>query len=320
MRKAIKGLLIAATVLVLIGVLILVGVIAKNHWDFTSFSSADYETQAYEIHEDFENISIASDTADLQLLPSEDGICRVIVYDLTNVARDVSVQEGTLTIETQDTRNWYERIAFSFDASKITVYLPQSDYAALMIEDSTGEITIPKDFSFASIRISADTGSVACDASASGAVQIATDTGNICVENVSAGELTLAVSTGKVEVRSAVCEGAVDVTVSTGRAILADISCKSFRSEGDTGELLMEHVIVAEQILIARSTGDVRLERCDAAELLVTTDTGDVTGTLLSEKVFITQSDTGHIAVPETTNGGKCKITTDTGDVRITLQ
>ena len=134
------------------------------------------------------------------------------------------------------------------------------------------------------------------------------------------GELTLAVSTGKVEVRSAVCEGAVDVTVSTGRAILADISCKSFRSEGDTGELLMEHVIVAEQILIARSTGGVRLERCDAAELLVTTDTGDVTGTLLSEKVFITQSNTGSVSVPETTTGGKCKITTDTGDIRITLQ
>ena len=320
MKKATKCLLLAAAVLVLIGTLIFVGAMAKNHWDFTSFGSVDYETQTYEIHEGFENISIASDTADLQFLPSEDGQCRVTVYALQAVSHAVSVQEGTLTIETQDTRNWYERIAFSFDASKITVYLPQSDYAALMIEDSTGEITIPKDFSFASIRISADTGSVACDASASGAVQIATDTGNICVENVSAGELTLAVSTGKVEVRSAVCEGAVDVTVSTGRAILADISCKSFRSEGDTGELLMEHVIVAEQILIARSTGDVRLERCDAAELLVTTDTGDVTGTLLSEKVFITQSDTGHIAVPETTTGGKCKITTDTGDIRITLQ
>jgi hypothetical protein len=38
---------------------------------------------------------------------------------------------------------------------------------------------------------------------------------------------------------------------------------------------------------------------------------------LLSEKVFITKSDTGRIDVPETVTGGKCKITTDTGSIRI---
>ena len=53
----------------------------------------------------------------------------------------------------------------------------------------------------------------------------------------------------------------------------------------------------------------------DAGELTVLTGTGDVTGSLLSAKVFITHSDTGMVDVPETTTGGKCKITTDTGDI-----
>ena len=57
-----------------------------------------------------------------------------------------------------------------------------------------------------------------------------------------------------------------------------------------------------------------------ADRLLVHADgTGDVTGSLCSEKVFIARSDTGHISVPETVNGGKCSITTDTGDIIITL-
>ena len=56
-------------------------------------------------------------------------------------------------------------------------------------------------------------------------------------------------------------------------------------------------------------------DRCDAAELSITTDTGDVKGTLLSDKVFIARTDTGRVHVPETTNGGKCKITTSTGDI-----
>jgi len=49
--------------------------------------------------------------------------------------------------------------------------------------------------------------------------------------------------------------------------------------------------------------------------LRIKTDTGNVTGTLLSEKVFLVETDTGRINVPRTTAGGVCEITTDTGDV-----
>ena len=54
-----------------------------------------------------------------------------------------------------------------------------------------------------------------------------------------------------------------------------------------------------------------------AAELYVRTTTGDVTGALLSEKVFITGTNTGSVAVPETTTGGVCEIRTNTGSIRI---
>ena len=49
------------------------------------------------------------------------------------------------------------------------------------------------------------------------------------------------------------------------------------------------------------------------------TDTGDVRGSLLSEKVFIVNTDTGRKEVPDTITGGRCEITTDTGDVKITI-
>ena len=70
---------------------------------------------------------------------------------------------------------------------------------------------------------------------------------------------------------------------------------------------------------VERSTGDVRLEQCDAEELDIRTDTGDVKGSLLTEKVFIVRSDTGRIKVPESITGGKCRVTTDTGDIEITV-
>ena len=40
----------------------------------------------------------------------------------------------------------------------------------------------------------------------------------------------------------------------------------------------------------------------------------------LTEKIFIAKTDTGEIKVPETTSGGKCKITTDTGDIKIEIK
>ena len=81
----------------------------------------------------------------------------------------------------------------------------------------------------------------------------------------------------------------------------------------------LENVIAAEGFSLVRSTGDIAFDGCDAAELLVETDTGDVTGSLLSEKVFFVTTATGKKEVPETVTGGKCKITTDTGDVTITI-
>ena len=63
----------------------------------------------------------------------------------------------------------------------------------------------------------------------------------------------------------------------------------------------------------------LRCDRSAPAELFVETDTGDVRGSLLTEKTFIVQTDTGSVDVPETTTGGKCEITTDTGDIEIEI-
>ena len=82
---------------------------------------------------------------------------------------------------------------------------------------------------------------------------------------------------------------------------------------------MLKNVIANEKFDIERSTGDVKLELCDAAEILIRTDTGSVTGSLMSDKVFIVSADTGRVNVPKTTSGGVCQITTDTGDIRITI-
>ena len=64
-------------------------------------------------------------------------------------------------------------------------------------------------------------------------------------------------------------------------------------------------------IMYIDNTGDVKFDACDASEISVKTDTGDVTGSLLTDKVFITNTDTGRVNVPQTATGGRCEIITD---------
>ena len=105
--------------------------------------------------------------------------------------------------------------------------------------------------------------------------------------------------------------------VSTGETALHRVSCRNLTSNGSTGEISLHHVVSGGSLSITRSTGDIRFDDCDAATLLIETDTGDVSGRLLSDKVFITHTDTGRVKVPNTSTGGRCEIRTDTGDIQI---
>ncbi|MBR5529305.1 MAG: DUF4097 family beta strand repeat protein [Oscillospiraceae bacterium] len=314
-----KKWLIAAGCLVLLGCIIFAGVMTMLKWDFSKLSTSKFETNAHAITETFQNISILSDTAQITLVPSDGKGSSVVCYEHSNETHTVTVKNGTLVIERNDTRRWYEYIGISFGSPKITVSLPQGEYGTLSIQSGTGNVKIPNAFGFEAIAIDQSTGDVHNQASVSGKMEITTSTGNIYLENVSASSLSLSVSTGKVTAKNVDCREDMNVKASTGKAALADVQCKNLFSDGSTGDLTLENVIATEKFSLIRSTGDIKLLRCDAAELFIETDTGDVTGSLLTDKVFLAETETGRVDVPRTVSGGRCEITTDTGNIKITV-
>ncbi len=319
MRTRTKIWLIIAASLVLIGCILFTGVMTMLRWNFTALSTAEYETNTYEIREAFDSISINSDTADIVFAFSDDGKCRVECCEEENAKHSVTVENNILVVKINNQKSWYDYIGFHLGSPKITVFLPKTEYASLLIDESTGDIEIPKDFTFRDVAISLSTGDVDFCASVSEMIKIKTNTGDICVESISSGALDLTVSTGKIIVSGVTCEGDVTVSVSTGKASLTDVTCKNVTSTGNTGSITLKNVIAEERLSITRTTGKVLFDSSDAAEIFVETDTGDVTGTLLSEKVFIAETSTGRISVPKTTSGGKCEITTSTGDIEISI-
>ena len=300
MGKATKIWLIAASCLVLIGCILFGGMMIKLNWNFSSLSTEKYETNIHRVEEAFGDITVETSTADILFQLSDVNSCIVTCYEPENTRHCVAVEDGRLTVRIEDHKKWYEYIGFHFSKPKITLELPQAQYNSLVIRENTGDIEIPEVFSFSTIEIT-------------------TSTGNIQVENMETNALTLSVSTGKITASNINCHADMTLTVTTGNTVLTNVQCKNLVSTGDTGDLYLRNVVAKEVFSIERSTGDVKFEGADAAEITVKTDTGRVSGTLLTEKVFITETDTGRIRVPKTISGGKCEITTDTGDILIEI-
>jgi len=300
MRKRTIIWLCLAALLVLLGLGLLTFAMAANGWDVTKLDTTVYETNTYEIGEDFHDLTIYTDTADVFFARSEDGTCKVVCREESKVKHTVFVQNGVLTVQVKNEKEWFDFIGFGLEHTKITIYLPNAEYGNLHIVGSTGDVQLSHDFRFDQ-------------------VSIGMSTGHIHLDNISAKMIELSASTGDIIAAGIECEADVAVYVSTGRAELSDVVCRNVKSTGSTGDISLKRVLAEEGIHIERSTGDVVFDESDDAEIYVRGGTGDVKGSLLTGKTFSVKTSTGSIDVPQSVTGGMCEIFTTTGDVHLTI-
>lgn len=125
-------------------------------------------------------------------------------------------------------------------------------------------------------------------------------TGDFACENLAFAEISFAEKTG-------------DIT-------LSDMDCRNFISTSSTGNVTLTNVIAQEGFAIQASTGNIRLEDCDADTVTVQTSTGNVSGSFLTGKTFDVKTSTGDVVIPEGSVGGKCEIKTGTGNIHIKVR
>lgn len=316
-----KKWIIAAAILLGTGVLICGISFAVLGFDFRTLDTVEYVTNAYDVSDDFQNISIKADVENITFVPSDDGTCKVVCREEESDPHQVSVRGDTLTVEKKEKYRWqiFNNWVVT-ESPEITVYLPNNVYKTLSIDADTSDVNIPKDFTFDSISVTLDTGAASCLASVNGDIFIETDTGHITISDVSAAGMRLASDTGRMDISNVEISGDMDIRESTGRVTMENVTCRNLTSNGDTGSLIMTNVTASGEFNLERDTGNIEFNGCDAETIYVKTDTGNVTGSLLSDKVFITQTDTGKMDVPKTITGGRCEITTDTGNISIEVR
>ncbi|MBO6040438.1 MAG: DUF4097 family beta strand repeat protein [Oscillospiraceae bacterium] len=321
-----KSWLTAASILILAGLCICVTAYRFLGFDFSGptkkgadKSSGSMVTNTYDVKKDFQNIDIDADTESIVFVPAKDGKCTVVCVEYANEPHDVRVEGSTLKVDRTERKTGFH-IGIVTETETITVYLPEKAYEDLEVETDTGDVEIPQDFSFRKVEIETDTGDITCRAPQADRLSVKTDTGETAVSGLKTKELKLEAHTGGIDVSDVQCSGDMSTKQTTGKAVLKDVTCRNLNSEADTGDLRMKNVIAKDTFTIERTTGDVQFDGCDAETIYVTTDTGEVSGTLLSDKVFLTETDTGKVDTPKSIKGGRCEITTDTGDITLDVK
>ena len=230
-----KFLLITAFILTFSGIALLIYAISSNGFNFPN--NENYSQSTYAVSEEFNNIKINSGEDDVVFKPSK--TASVVCFDSEKIKHIVSAENGTLNIDYDDMRKWYDYLIPS-KSRIITVYLPLSQYDTIDIKVSTGDINI-KDITCKDLNSSGSTGSITLEnVLASDTLNIKSSTGDVRFINSDAGEITVKTSTGD-----------VTGTLKSG---------KEFITKTSTGDISVPDTKFGGKCTVTTSTGDIYID------------------------------------------------------------
>ena len=210
--RSTKKMLILGCVLIALGVGLFAGAIGLNGWKIEGLDGEVFNVKKYDINESFDSVVINTDTADIAIMPSENGNCIVECRDLTKITHTAEVKNGVLEIRVVDERKWYEKL-MSFASPSIKVYLPDAEYKELKIDEATGDVDIEGGLTFKDINIDLSTGDVKMD-------------------TTFADNVNIDVTTGDVLLKELFCNNKLSIKLTTGDMELSNVKCVELESDG----------------------------------------------------------------------------------------
>ena len=205
MKKSIIRIVTIIFLLLVVGILL-----------YSLVRPCELETHEYEIKENYKDIKIVTDTADIQFILSEKPNTFIVCEEEKNANHSVMVKENTLRIEVNDNKKWYEDIGINLRAPKITVYLGKSEYGNISLKTDIGNILLDNIIVTGKIAIETDTGNVKfeeCDASE---VFIETDTGNVTGSFVTDKVVFAESDTGNIDIPKVIADEKCEIITETG--------------------------------------------------------------------------------------------------------
>lgn len=302
MKKSKKILITVAVILVAVGMICGFCGIYSLGFKFNEISTSDFVTHTYTVEDDFTNIIIEDAESNINFYKSNDDKCRVLCDEREKVTHTVVNENNTLTVRVKDERNWFERINIGFFIAdmRVSVYLPKNKYDSLNAASMSGDIDVANEFTFDNAKVGSISGDVSVKADVKQELNISSTSGDVIINNISATECINASSVS----------GEIDLSNVKGKEIFANTI---------SGGVMLTDTVASQKLKANSTSGEIDLKRCDAKNIVLDTVSGEISGTLLSNKQFITETTSGTVNVPQSVSNEECRITTVSGDIYIEI-
>ena len=302
MKKSKKILITVAVILVAVGMICGFCGIYSLGFNFNEISTSDFVTHTYTVEDDFTNIIIEDAASNINFYKSNDDKCRVLCDEREKVTHTVVNENNTLTVRVKDERNWFERINIGFFIAdmRVSVYLPKNKYDSLNAASMSGDIDVANEFTFDNAKVGSISGDVSVKADVKQELNISSTSGDVIINNISATE----------------CINASSVS---GEIDLSNVKGKEIFAKTISGGVMLTDTVASQKLKANSTSGEIDLKRCDAKNIVLDTVSGEISGTLLSNKQFITETTSGTVNVPQCVSNEECRITTVSGDIYIKI-
>lgn len=263
----------------------------------------------------YDKLELVVSTSDINIHLSNEN--KIIKKENSKVYFDIKFENEILAIKQVDIRKFYEKI-FNFTEYKLDLYLTEEVINSLKISGGTGDIIINNGIVFNEVNITNSTGDIEFNADVDGSMNVKLSTGDVEIKQCNInGDLKIEGSTGDIEIETSNVLNNMNIKSSTGDVDINNSTSKDLIINISTGDITLKDTIIKNDLKVIGSTGDVLFDGFDANNINIELSTGNVKGTILTNKFFIAKSDTGKINVPETRDGGECRIKVSTGDIYI---
>ena len=178
MTKKIKQILVSSLIILLGAMLSVAGVIAAQVGG-GGIDGGKREKQICSIYATYETVKVNAFSDDVIIKLADTAGPRVMAYEQQNVKISVRSDEtGVLTVEKQDSREWFEKLTIGEQKIPIVIYLSKGVSVDLVVVTDSGNVTVEENVKCENVSVTSKSGDIKLLSTPSGSVKLTT-TGEI---------------------------------------------------------------------------------------------------------------------------------------------
>lgn len=318
MRKSLKIVLIIASSLVGFGILCMCLAVGLGGTDmfFTNNAKNDVKIMSATFDE-VDIINVKDVSNDVKIIKSEDNQVKVTYGTSEKFSYYVKEIDGTLYVEYDDFRHWYDYIVIFGKLSEpdLIIEVPEKTLNELNIKCTSGDIEAKSVNSLVTnlkttsggVEVGGNVGDLTVNAT-SGYVKLNADTqAEMAVVSTTSGKLTLSGNvkgdviadntSGDIVFEDLKCKN-LDAKTSSGKIKGENLTLASVKADTISGGIEFDNTVCTGDMTLEATSGSIKLESVDAANYDLHTTSGGIKAEILTAKLYNVKSTSGSVKTP----------------------